>query len=289
MISAAAYTNGDDVFLAWSSPPIASCWGFAIWRDRKTPGGQAFSGYIHNRVGFPDDNPKPHEHRPSDQWPFQRYTWTDHGVDEGDSVSYIIRPVLRASSTLKADTTNQAVAGPLKVTAAATGLEHAYFNRGVLLSQFVASKLPPNFTTDDLKKLKAELANDADELRLFLTGQLGARLVKLLSDAGANGWHLYAALYHWLPQLLPARQPEERREPAHREGQQEAGPALRREHHEQLPALPVAGLPRAVPGAEQEAVGPPGEVEHLAEATGRRRDGAELLGAVAANVRGFLT
>src|SRR6266567_4739102 len=87
---AAAYTNGDDVFLAWSSPPIASCWGFAIWRDRKTPGGQAFSGYIHNRVGFPDDNPKPHEHRPSDQWPFQRYTWTDHGVDEGDSVSYII-------------------------------------------------------------------------------------------------------------------------------------------------------------------------------------------------------
>src|SRR4029079_4113007 len=94
--------------------------------------------------------------------------------------------------------------GPVKVTSRAAGAE-AYFNRGLVLSQFRRRKLPPNFTKADVRKLAKDLEKDTDELRAFLTGQLGARLLELLDEAKANGWHIYDALYELADDALVGR------------------------------------------------------------------------------------
>jgi hypothetical protein len=205
-VHAAAYCNGDDVFLAWILPHTDDCWGAAIWRDH-TRGTRHHAGFLDNRVGFADDDPEPHSHRPSTEWPFQRYTWTDHGVDEGDTVSYRIIPMLKpaAGSELVPDDDHAATVGPITVTGKGGGDQHAYFNRGILLSQFVARRLPPEFTEQDLLKLKDDLENEGDQLRAFLTGQLGARLLELLDEAKASGGHVFAALYELDDPALVAR------------------------------------------------------------------------------------
>jgi phosphatidylserine/phosphatidylglycerophosphate/cardiolipin synthase-like enzyme len=193
-VKAAAYCNGDDVFLAWVLPETAKCWGVAIWRNVERASGEQDGNYLWNYVGFKGDKVNPSDRRRSNEWPFQRYTWTDHDVDEGDTVSYTICPVLKVGQKLKPDTIGATTIGPVNVTSHAAGID-AYFNRGLLLSQFVARNLPPNFTTSDLSKLKKKLEKQTNELRTFLTGQLGARLLQLLDEAKANDWHIYAALY----------------------------------------------------------------------------------------------
>lgn len=98
--SVAAYSNGDDVILFWdTAAKISFCLGFAIERKWVNCAGKpALNGTIEvlpNRTGFRDDDPQPEETRPSDEWPFQRYSWTDHGVNTGDVVQYRVTPVLR--------------------------------------------------------------------------------------------------------------------------------------------------------------------------------------------------
>jgi hypothetical protein len=207
VVSASAYSNGDDVFLAWTFPMTKYCWGFSIERhlERAGPGGGTFDDVLENRVGFASDKPKAYSHKPSTVWPFQRYTWTDHGVGEGDKVSYAIVPMLKKGSKLVRDAPNGATAGPVKVSADAGSHTHAFFNRGILLSQFMTRRLPPNFTRSDLLKLKKQLAADDSELRAFLMGFLGARLLQLLDDAKTKGWHVYAALYELDDPALIAR------------------------------------------------------------------------------------
>jgi len=195
VIRASGYTNGDDIFLAWLLPRTPDCWGVSLWREVKRPSGKVSSGFVENRVGFAVDKPTPHSHRPSNEWPFQRYTWTDHGVDEGDRVTYTITPMLERPSGLRPETGGAATVGPLRVTSAGGSGSAAYFNRGVLLSQFMAKKLGPEFTSSDLKRLKESLSDDDSELRDFLRGQLGDRLVRLVDDAKATRSHVYAALY----------------------------------------------------------------------------------------------
>ena len=195
VVEVKGYTNGDDCFLAWIEPNTPGCRGFEIRRDLKLAKGGTSSILLDNYVGFAKDHPTVHEHRPSTDWPFQRYTWTDHGVSEGDVASYTITPMMATPGGLVPNLAQAGHSGPLRVTSAASSQEWAYFNRGVVLSQFMTRRLPVNFTNADLIKLKNDLAVDDNDLRKFLTGQLGARLVKLLDDAKTHGWHVYAALY----------------------------------------------------------------------------------------------
>lgn len=204
-MNAAAYCNGDDVFLAWMLPDTAGCWGVAIWRDLTRASGEKDANYLWNYTGFEGGHATPGERRRSNEWPFQRYTWTDHDVDEGDTVSYTITPVIKTAQGLKPDTTVSVSTGSLTATSRAAPGMNAYFNRGLFLSQFMARQLPPNFTKADLLALRKKLDKSTDELRTFLTGQLGARLVKLLDDAKANGLHIYAALYELDDDVLIGR------------------------------------------------------------------------------------
>lgn len=205
MIQAKLYYNGDDCFLAWSMPRTQDCWGFAIHRDMTTAGGKHFSGLLHNRTGFEGDDNPPNSHKPSDQWPFQRYTWTDHGVNDGDTVTYTISPVMKTATGLDVDSNNKATVGPVKIASSGDGKIWAYFNRGVVLSQFMAKRLGPDWTKSDLAKLKKELEKNDNDLRKFLMGQLGKELVALLDQAKKGKWHVYAALYELDDDELIAR------------------------------------------------------------------------------------
>jgi hypothetical protein len=33
--------------------------------------------------------------KPSTEWPFQRFSWTDHDAETGDTVSYRVIPIVR--------------------------------------------------------------------------------------------------------------------------------------------------------------------------------------------------
>lgn len=194
-VTARGYTNGDDCFLAWSFPNTKECLGFEIARELTLADGTTSSDVLPNRVGFKKDDPKPFETRPSTEWPFQRYTWTDHSVGEGDSVSYTITPVMGPLASPKRDTASAATVGPLKVTAAA-GTTQALFNRGVLMSQFIARQLPKNYTNKDVSALVQSLGGANKPLREFLMGPLGVRLHDLLAAAAQDkDVQVYAALY----------------------------------------------------------------------------------------------
>src|SRR6266853_899306 len=94
------YTNEDDALLFWSiAKPIKECRGFAIERKITRHGEAAeTSDFLVNRTGFAGKTiPVPADGRPvikhSTEWPFQRFNWTDHDANTGDSVSYRIVPM----------------------------------------------------------------------------------------------------------------------------------------------------------------------------------------------------
>jgi hypothetical protein len=87
-IKAALYTNSDDAFVAGRRAKfIPGCRGFLLERGRKN-GASIKTEPVENRVGFSTDKPKSGDHRPSDEWPFQRFNWTDHAADVGNQVRY---------------------------------------------------------------------------------------------------------------------------------------------------------------------------------------------------------
>src|ERR1700730_17148395 len=93
-IKVAVYTNSDDAFVAWAPTEfIPECRGFLLERGRKTTSGDKID-IVENRVGFSRDKPKSGEHRPSTEWPFQRFNWTDHAADVGDKVRYRATPMV---------------------------------------------------------------------------------------------------------------------------------------------------------------------------------------------------
>jgi len=93
------------------------------------------------------------------------------------------------------DTVAAVTIGPVTVTSEGNGKIAGYFNRGILLSQFMASRLGAKRTKSDLVKLKTTLEQDDSHLRRFLMGQLGERLLSLLDQAKKGKWHVYGALY----------------------------------------------------------------------------------------------
>ena len=151
MVSAIAYANGDDCFPVRTHPRMGACRGFSLRRSIRHPDGSTADDVLDNFVGFEADQPTPHEHRPSTEWPLQRYTWTDHLVGEGDVVSYTITPVIRANGKLPASAERCSDRRSRHdhvddVHAAEGGLQSR-----IVLSQFVASHLPVPFSDADLR------------------------------------------------------------------------------------------------------------------------------------------
>ena len=196
-------TNCDDAAIFWrTDKPVADCFGFALERERRTKDGVERKT-LDNRTGFEKDQPKPGDHRPSTVWPFQRYSWTDHEVNSGDKVRYRATPMVRKGGELVQDVSGRSDWTPwVDLTGDAGDGLSSYFNRGLVISQFMARYLDDLRQKKGLDSMDATLAAfkkslDDHELpiRRFLAGELRKEMLRLVQDAKKGGQHVYAALY----------------------------------------------------------------------------------------------
>lgn len=187
------YHNGDDVFIAWKPDGfIPKCRGFALMRRRN-----GVEEVVSTWVGFEDDNPKPGERRASANWPIQKYQWTDYMANPGDRLRYRVVPMVGPDKNNLKPETNAASAWTEEIELShqvEPGIE-AYFNRGIVASQWVSRRL--GTTDEDLKTttLRKIIETPGDPFREYLFGPLGRRLFDLLSEAAKKKREIYAALY----------------------------------------------------------------------------------------------
>jgi hypothetical protein len=206
------YKNCDDAQLFWRlangedfDTPLDGCLGFMIERQRRLENGQwSKPEILRNRVGFEkqsnvDPNDPKARTRPSNVWPFQRYDWTDHGANNGQEVKYKVTAVGvprtgQIGEVVLPNLANSAWTAAISIDAKADDTFEAYFNRGFVMSQFVARIARENgWKAADIKANIKELE---EPLRLFLSGELRLALLNLIDEAIASPLlELYCALY----------------------------------------------------------------------------------------------
>ena len=193
------YDNGDHTCLVWiptDGKPIAGCRGFTIER---TINGRI--DYLHGVVGFSDDD----KFDPTAAWkfPVQRFLWWDYFVKPGDKVQYVVIPVVGSRDNLSLDRKNASPSTPeMTVTGQRSAHISAYFNRGVVATQWVARALAKQGKNSKIRTLVATVGNT---LRNDLSGLLRPQILKMLADAKTSQGKIYAALYELNdPELIPA-------------------------------------------------------------------------------------
>jgi phosphatidylserine/phosphatidylglycerophosphate/cardiolipin synthase-like enzyme len=208
-----AYHNCDDVQLFWrttvdgqADAMIPRCLGFKIERKRKDRDGKwGRVEVLRNRVGFSDgsdieDNAAAvYTTKPSSIWPFQRYDWTDHGANNGQTVQYNIKAMRLPEGGVAGEVELLEIAesGWTEAIAVSANSENgisAYFNRGMVMSQYVARIIrEKNWKPEDILPHIKELE---DPLRVFLSGELRKEMLKIIGEVWIDPClELYAALY----------------------------------------------------------------------------------------------
>jgi phosphatidylserine/phosphatidylglycerophosphate/cardiolipin synthase-like enzyme len=194
-IRVAVFTNSDDAFVAWApSEFIPGCRGFLLERAHKTNTGEKVEP-VENRLGFKKDKPKSGDHESSTKWPFQRFNWTDHAVDVGNEVRYRVTAMIDDGSGRPYKKGAASAWTPWATLSADTGGGFlCFFNRGLVLSQFVARYLKEKKLSP--AKFKAQLKESVDpKFRAFLQGDLGAEIFEILKNVRSNHQEAHAALY----------------------------------------------------------------------------------------------
>jgi len=186
------YDNGDHTCLVWlpdNAGPIAGCRGFAI---RRIKNGK--EDFLPNRVGFNEGEQGP---KPSNIWPVQRFLWWDYDVEPSDVVQYSVIPMLGTAAQLKQDNPSASALTPaMTITGQCTASLSAYFNKGIIASQWVAKALAQEGKgLSSRKALMGAIAKVNDPLRDALGGLLKAQVIQLLKQAKVDGGSIYAALY----------------------------------------------------------------------------------------------
>jgi phosphatidylserine/phosphatidylglycerophosphate/cardiolipin synthase-like enzyme len=201
MNKAVAYANNDVVFLAWKvDQKIPGCLGFAIFRtDVVTHERVALPSW----VGFQGQSNVAWQPHTTETWPVQKFNWRDLTSERGASYSYDIVPMIGPPGTLTplsnaSMTTNTVTLTPHH------GKIAAYFNRGILSTQFMAHTLPSSPSGEpDYQTLTSHIDQPNDPLRTSLAGELLDALPLLLQRAKNEGGACYCALYELSdPELL---------------------------------------------------------------------------------------
>jgi phosphatidylserine/phosphatidylglycerophosphate/cardiolipin synthase-like enzyme len=202
-----AYVNSDSATVVWRSDArIPGCLGFALHRRAIDARGKVTETVLENRIGFAGDpNAKPGSHESSEQWPIQRFIWSDYGAAGAGSVSY--RAVARVGTPAKlADGVASDWSTPCSVGTGKTPGFSAYFNRGMIASQWVARALAGEGGAP-AAALKQSISEPSNVLRQDLGGMLRTALLDLLAKSRAAGETVYLALYELNdPELLAALQ-----------------------------------------------------------------------------------
>lgn len=216
-IELVVHPGADSAFIAWTSPFIDGCRGFALRRRIRRAAGSAASpntvrdagddGFreeiVASWVGFADGPDVPEgTRRPTTEWPIQKYLWSDFAVNAGDEVAYRVIPMVGpAASLVEAEATASAWSAAVAIGAETEGRAAAFFNRGLVASQWLARLLPDEQPSHTLVK---EIASPESRIRRFLAGPIRDELVRLLTEAAGSKAHVYAALFELNdPELIP--------------------------------------------------------------------------------------
>ncbi|AKU99853.1 Phosphatidylserine/phosphatidylglycerophosphate/cardiolipin synthase [Labilithrix luteola] len=199
-----AISNVDDAVIFWRTDDrIKGCWGYAIERERRLDDGSIRRDILENRAGLPKDEPRPNQHRPSTEWPFQRFSWTDHSVNQGDVVRYRVVPMLFSQGKLSQALDMRSNWTPwLTLSEEAGDKTNLLFNRGLVISQFMSRYLEDlrvkeglGTLDDALGAFKKSLDDHELPIRKFLSGELRRKLLELLQAAKSEKRIVWAALY----------------------------------------------------------------------------------------------
>jgi phosphatidylserine/phosphatidylglycerophosphate/cardiolipin synthase-like enzyme len=199
-----AYVDSDHIFIAWQlDAPIPGCRGFALKR-RLTGSGAVTT--LDTWVGFVGDTAPPGTQRPSTQWPIQRFLWSDYGPPR-EEVSYQAVPLTGDRDALTEDAAQATGwSDPVTVTADAGDGISAYFNRGVVATQWLSRALRER-GGETRAVLTTAVNAPGDRIRNFLGGAVLWRLPQLLQDALHSGGEIHAALFELNdPQLIAGLQ-----------------------------------------------------------------------------------
>ncbi|MDT5133125.1 MAG: hypothetical protein QOE41_2436 [Mycobacterium sp.] len=149
--------------------------------------------------GFSSDAPPtpgaPIHAQPSTQWPFQRFSWTDHGVHTGDKVSYHVVPLVRDSSGALTTWPIRPATGA-RDHAGSTCREPASSRSSTVASSSLSSclatwprnKLAPRQFKDGIGD------SDGQAIRTFLSGDPRLAMIAELDAATKDDADVYAAL-----------------------------------------------------------------------------------------------
>ena len=193
MPNAIAYANNDVALVAWSYPEkITSCLGFAVYRAES---GKTTWEALPAWVGFQGEANPNHEHKTTEIWPVQKFSWKDVTARRGGAYRYKIVPMVGNPGHLTADTSNGVETNEVSLRPE-HGSISAYFNRGILSTQFVARQLPSTQSGGPSSAaLKDRIDQPGDPLRQALAGQMLEALQLLLDRAEREDGHCYLALY----------------------------------------------------------------------------------------------
>jgi phosphatidylserine/phosphatidylglycerophosphate/cardiolipin synthase-like enzyme len=195
-----AFSNCDHVIVAWNyNSLIANCIGFALYKATNGEP-EATAEPLPNRIGFAGQDPKPGEQRPSTEWPIQRFLWTDYDVNYGDTVSYMVVPMLINGTAVVKDTAN-ATAWSATATVGTDTVDEGpgyetFFNRGIISSQFMSRQIANLKATDKKATLDDTLKDENSTIRKFLGGVLVEHLFAALDEVVKDSsLSIYSALY----------------------------------------------------------------------------------------------
>jgi phospholipase D-like protein len=196
--------NCDDVLLTWqvtdpADGSIPGCLGFAVEIKDQTGKVEALS----NLKGFAADQPQTGQTQPTTTWPLQTYEWIDHSILVGNQVQFQVTAMMGTPGNLTRGETS-GWSGVQTLTTAIDAKTSVFFNRGVILSQFVTRFAKQNNLTTT-KALKAALGNEVTSpIMQFLCGELGKAIRGILKQAQADPKiEIYCALFELdLPDLI---------------------------------------------------------------------------------------
>lgn len=206
-IEVKVYANCDEATIVWRTDSrIAECRGFALQRQSKDSVGKTTESNVETWVGFEDD-PEAHSgtHKPSTVWPIQRFLWSDYFAD-GLTARYRVIPMLGKANDLHqaSETDCSPWSEWIQVATEQTKGFHAYFNRGIVASQWVARDLSKG-DGGPQSELKNNINDPKSPLRAELGGHLRTELLNVLRTADEAGETVYAALYELNdPELIEA-------------------------------------------------------------------------------------
>jgi len=196
--AAIAIANNDVAQIVWRmDTKIPGCLGFAIFRQDQSAKSNAWEP-LPAWVGFEGQTNSAWKSQPTTVWPVQKFSWKDVSAERGKSYRYKIVPTTGQpqSAAALALLDQQALLTNVVTLTPDRGSFKAYFNRGILSTQFVSRQIPagpsgaPNFQV-----LKNRIDQPGDPLRVALAGQILEGLELLLKRAEDEGGRCYAALY----------------------------------------------------------------------------------------------